>query len=76
VHREAERLARRALSAALDPGADSLRAGALAVRLIAEADPPAQATLEVSADLTPEGVDQLSYSELIQVAHQFGIDPS
>jgi hypothetical protein len=59
----------------LSPATDDAKAAGIAIRLISEADPPARATLEVSAALTPEGVDQLSYSELIQVARQFGVTP-
>ena len=73
VHREAERLVGRALTAALNPDVDDAKAAGLAMRLIETADPPAQATLELGATLTPEGVDRLSYSELLAVARQYGI---
>jgi hypothetical protein len=75
VHREAERLASTAVNAALDPEADSLRAGSLALRLIETADPPAQTTLEVSADLRPEDVRNLSYRELLAVAEAYNLTP-
>jgi hypothetical protein len=75
VHRNAERLAGRALGAALSPATDDAKAAGIAIRLIETADPPSQATLEISADLTPEDVDKLSYSELLRVAEAWGITP-
>jgi hypothetical protein len=76
VHREAARLASTAVSAALDPSVDPLRAGSLAIKLIETADPPAQASLELTTDLTPEQVDRLSYSELLRVAEAWNLDTS
>jgi hypothetical protein len=44
----------------------------IALRLIETADPVA--TVEVSADLSPEDVKQMSYSELIATAQAAGIE--
>jgi hypothetical protein len=65
----------RAVGAALNPDADPLKAGSLAVKLIETADPPNQAVLELSAELTPEGVENLSYSDLIRLADSLGLTP-
>jgi hypothetical protein len=74
VNRVVARLAGTAVNAALDPESDPLKAGALALRLIETADPPSQATLEISADLTPEQIEGMSWSEALAAAKQLGID--
>jgi hypothetical protein len=76
---ESKRLARTAIDAALDPSADPIRAGGLALRVIEAVDPRSETTLELRTDLSPEDVDRLSYSELIRVAEAWNIgapDPS
>ena len=70
-----ERLAARALDAALDPDVDSLRAGQLALSIIKEADPAEKGQLVLSQELTPQGVDNLSLSELIAVAERLQLSP-
>jgi hypothetical protein len=65
---------RRALDAALDPEADPIKAGNLALKLIETADPPSQSTLELSANLTPEQVERLSLREAIAYAERLGIE--
>jgi hypothetical protein len=74
VDRNAERLVGTAVNAALDPKSDPLKAANLAIRLISEADPPAQATMEVRAELTPEDVEKLSWSEALALAQQLGLE--
>jgi hypothetical protein len=64
------------VNAALSAELDDAKAAGIAIRLVETADPPSQAVLEVSADLTPEDVERLSYSELIRVAQAWGIGPS
>jgi len=73
---ESKRLASSILDAALDPDADPLRRGALALRVIDTVDPFAKATVEVSGieNLTPEDVDKLSYAELIALAQATGME--
>jgi hypothetical protein len=44
----------RALTAALSPEVDDAKAANLAIKLISEADPRSEATLEVRADLAVE----------------------
>jgi hypothetical protein len=66
---------RTAVGAALSDESDPLKAGSLALRLIETADPPAQASLALSTELTPEGVGRLSYSELIRVAEAWNLTP-
>jgi hypothetical protein len=74
VHRNAERLVGRALGAALSPDVDDAKAAGIAMRLIETADPPAQASVEISADLRPEDVRKLSYRELIAFSLANGIE--
>jgi hypothetical protein len=54
---------------------DEVKAAGLAIKLIEVADPPAQASLALSTELTPEGVGKLSYSELIRVTEAWGLTP-
>jgi hypothetical protein len=63
-----------AVNAALNSEADPLRAGSLALRLIETADPPSQTSLELSANLTPEDIEKLSWSEALALARQLGIE--
>jgi hypothetical protein len=51
VARNAKRIAGTAVNAALDPSADPIRAGKLALELIREADPLVQAEISVSGNL-------------------------
>jgi hypothetical protein len=74
VHREAERIAWRAVDACLDPELPSEKALRGALDLIEAADPQPKAELRMSADLTPEGVQSMSYSELLSFAQAHGID--
>jgi hypothetical protein len=69
----AERLASRAIGAVLDPAADSLRAGKLALELIDAADPRNQAELTLSTPVDPEVVHSMSLSELLSYAQANGI---
>jgi hypothetical protein len=64
----------RAISAALDPEIPPAKAAALSLAIIREVDPPVQASVEVSADLTPEDVRSMSYSELIATARAIGVE--
>jgi hypothetical protein len=64
----------RAISAALDPEVPPAKAAALSLAIIREVDPPVQASVEVSADLTPEDVRSMSYSELIATARALQIE--
>jgi hypothetical protein len=60
----------------LNPDVDDAKAANLAIKLISEADPPEQATLEISADLRPEDIEKLSWSEALALAERLGIDVS
>jgi hypothetical protein len=71
---ESTRLARRALDAALDPNADPIKAGSLALRVIDTVDPPTQASLEISGALSSEQIERMSLSEAIAYANQLGIE--
>jgi hypothetical protein len=73
VAREAEPLVRRAVGAALSPMVAEDKAAKLALDLIREADPPTQATVEISGDLAREQVNELSLSQLLAVAEANGI---
>lgn len=44
------------------------------MRLIEQADPPSQATLEISGALDPSRIESMSLSELMRVAEAHGID--
>jgi hypothetical protein len=70
VDRVAERLVGRAVSAALSPETDDAKAAGIAMRLIEQADPPSQATVEISGAVD---LENLSYSELLALAAQYGI---
>ena len=74
AHAMAERLAGRVIDAALDEEADPLKAGSLALRVIDSVDPPDRASLEISGELSADGLKELSLSELLAVAAQHGID--
>jgi hypothetical protein len=60
----------------LDPDADPIKAGGLALRVIDAVDPVSSSTLEVSADLSPEDIEKLSWSEALALAERLGIDVS
>jgi len=64
----------RAVGAALSAETDDAKAAGTALRLISEADPPVQASVEVSGDLSADAVNQMSYSQLLAVAENLGID--
>jgi len=66
----AERLAGRAVSAALDPQTEPLKAADLALRIISEADPKQEAALSMSTDIDPSTA---SLSELMLLCEQQGI---
>lgn len=74
AHVHAERLAGRAIGAALDPEADPLKAGSLALSIIREADPAVSGVLDVSTSLDPEGIESMSFRELLAVAQAHGIE--
>jgi hypothetical protein len=59
----------------LNPETDDAKAAGIAMRLIETADPPAQASLEVSP-ITSETIDGMSLSELLVLAERMGIDLS
>jgi hypothetical protein len=71
VNRNAQRLVGRAVGAALSPETDDAKAAGIAIRLIEQSDPPAQATVEVRADVP---IEEMSYSELIAFARSMGMD--
>jgi hypothetical protein len=71
---ESKRLAGTALAPILDPETDPVKAAQLSLAIIREADPPAQASVELRADLTPEDVEKLSWSEAIALARQLGME--
>jgi hypothetical protein len=66
----------RAVSAALSPETDDAKAAGIAMRLIEQADPPAQATLEIGTNLDSEAISRMSLSELMKLAEAWGIDYS
>ena len=70
----AARLAGRAISAALDPGTDPVKAANLALGIIREAEPREQSTLEIEGPVTSERVNEMSLSELIAFASANGIE--
>jgi len=72
VNRNALRLVGRAVSAALSPETDDAKAAGIAMRLIEQADPPSQARVEVSGELTLDAVNRMSYSQLLELAERFG----
>jgi hypothetical protein len=74
VNRNAQRLVGRAVGAALNPETDDAKAAGIAMRLIETADPPAQATLEISGPLTEDALKEMSLSQLIAYADAQGID--
>jgi hypothetical protein len=74
VNRNALRLVGRAVGAALNPETDDAKAAGIAIRLIDQADPPSQATVEVSGPVTSEDVKNWSFSQLIAYADAHGID--
>ena len=69
----AERLAGRAITAALDPDTEPLKAADLALRIINEADPRDQAVLSVEGSIDPSTA---SLSQLLSFAehHQISLD--
>jgi hypothetical protein len=69
-------LAGRAIDAALDPSADSLRAGSLALSIIKEAEPASSGHIELSTEITAESVDNLGLSELLVMAGRLGLTPA
>jgi hypothetical protein len=64
----------RAVNAALSPETDDAKAAGIAMRLIEQADPPSQTTLEVSGPLSTEAIEGMSLSQLLVVAERMGID--
>jgi hypothetical protein len=58
----------------LNPETDDAKAAGIAMRLIEQADPPSQATLEISGPVTSEALEKMSWSELIAYADANGID--
>ena len=73
---EAERIAARVIDGVLDPNVPSARAADLGLKLIDVVDPPMLATVTGPVPTTPEGVADLSLSQLLAVGQQLGIDPS
>jgi hypothetical protein len=71
-----ERLAGRAIGAALDPESDPLKAGSLALSIIREAEPRSSATLEVTGEIDPDAIEKLSFRELMSLAASHGITPA
>jgi hypothetical protein len=61
----------RAVGAALNPETDAAKAAGIAMRLIETADPPSEATVEISGPVDP---GTMSLSELIAYAEAHGID--
>jgi hypothetical protein len=62
------------MNAALDSGTDDVKAAHLSLAIMREVDPPAQATMEVRAEVTPEDVEKLSLSEAIALARELGLE--
>jgi len=67
-----ERLARRAVNAALDPELRSDQAVSTILSLVEAVDPRVEATLSTEV-LTPDGVSGMSYRELLSLAESQGI---
>jgi hypothetical protein len=63
----------RAVNAVLSPEVSDEKAGKLALELIREADPPAQTTVELSTNITPEEIERMTLSEAIAYAQANGI---
>jgi hypothetical protein len=64
----------RAVGAALNPETEDAKAAGIAIRLIEQADPPSQATVEVSGPVSVEDIKGWSFSQLIAYADAHGID--
>jgi hypothetical protein len=64
----------RAVSAVLSPEVPDDKAANLALRMIQQADPPTEATVEIKTELTNEDIQKMSYSELLATAERLGID--
>lgn len=73
---EAERIAARVVDAVLDENVAPAVAARLGLDLIDTVDPQATMTASVTAPSTPEGVAELSLSQLLAVGQSMGIDPS
>lgn len=69
---QSERLAGRVLGAALSPETDDAKAAGIALAVIREVDPSQEASVEISGDVD---LNSLSYSQLLGLAAQYGIDP-
>lgn len=72
----AERLAGRAIAAALDPSVDVLSAGKHALSVIDAADPRQQQTAVLTGNLNGEAIEGMGFRELLSFAQGHGIDPS
>lgn len=70
---EAERIAGRVVGAVLDPAVPSATAARLGLDLLQAVDPPVEATLTASIPTTPEGVADLSLTQLLTLGEQMGI---
>jgi hypothetical protein len=70
---EAERIAGRVVGAVLDPRTPADRAARLGMDLIDAVDPQATLTATASMPSTPEGVADLSLSQLLTIGQEMGI---
>jgi hypothetical protein len=73
---EAERVAAAALDGAIDPAVPLAARAKHALKLIETVEPTAQVSVSTSLPSTPEGVAELSLSQLLELAQEHGIDPS
>jgi hypothetical protein len=58
----------------LSPEVFDEKAAGLALRMIQQVDPPVQASVEVSGDLSVGAVNEMSYSQVLAVAQAYNID--
>src|SRR4029453_5135565 len=70
---EREGIAGRVVGAILDPAVPSGQAARLGLDLLQAVDPPGEATLTASTPSPPEGVADLSLTQLLTLGEQMGI---
>jgi hypothetical protein len=71
----AERLAGRAVGAALAPQTPDVQAARLALDIIDAVDPKISTVTEVTGPLSAEAIDSMTLTELMSFAQQQGITP-
>jgi hypothetical protein len=72
---ESERIAARVLDGVLDPSVSPATASRLGLDLLDAVDPRVEVTASTSLP-TPEGVAEMSVSQLLTLGERLGIDPS